>query len=267
LAKRKGYTSNKKLNDYPAWEPLQKSFWFPDNQIAGGRDSETSSNGFYMVAKGGHNEESHNHNDVGNCIVHFNNKPILIDAGKLYYTKYSFGDKRYTYWPTRSNYHNVPTINGVEQHVGKEYAAKSVVFGSSDKQLQFSLDIAKAYPAEAKVDFWNRTYTLNRGKSLVIQDKYKLSEVKGENCLNFLTCCKASIIKPGVVQLKTDSVSIEISFDPKALLPVIEEFDTNDKTVEVSWGKQLTRLRFKILSKKPENKLELTFKESIAKIK
>lgn len=260
LAKRKGYTSNKKLNDYPAWEPLQKSFWFPDNQIAGGRNSETSSDGFYLVAKGGHNEESHNHNDVGNCIVHFNNKPILIDAGKLYYTKYSFGDKRYTYWPTRSNYHNVPTINGVEQHVGKAYAAQSVKFSSNDKQLQFSLDIAKAYPVEAKVDFWNRIYTLNRGKSLVIQDKYKLSEFKGENFLNYLTCCKASVIKPGVVQLKTDSVSIDISFDPKALLPVIEEFDTKDKTVEVSWGKRLTRLRFKVLSEKPENTIELIFK-------
>lgn len=267
LAKRKGYTSNKKLNDYPAWEPLQKSFWFPDNQIAGGRDSETSSKGFYMVAKGGHNEESHNHNDVGTCIVHYNNKPILIDAGKLYYTKYSFGDKRYTYWPTRSNYHNVPTINGVEQHVGKAYAAQSVKFSSNDKLLQFSLDIAKAYPAEAKVDFWNRTYTLNRGKSLVIRDKYKLTEVKGENYLNFLTCCKASVIKPGVVKLKTDSVSIDISFDPKALSPVIEEFDTNDKTVEVSWGKRLTRLRFKIISVNPENNIELTFRESIAKIK
>jgi Heparinase II/III-like protein len=260
LAKKRGHTSDKKLNEYPAWEPLQKSFWFPDNQIAGGRDSETSSNGFYLVAKGGHNEESHNHNDVGTCIVHFNNKPILIDAGKLYYTKYSFGDKRYTYWPTRSNYHNVPTINGIEQHVGKEYAAKSVKFISNDRMLQFSLDIAKAYPEEAKVDLWNRTYTLNRGKSLVIQDRYKLTEVKGENYLNFLTCCKASILKPGVVRLQTEGISVDISFDNKALTPIIEEFDTNDKTVEVSWGKKLTRLRFKILSVKQENKIELTFK-------
>jgi hypothetical protein len=262
LAKRKGYTSNKKLNEYPAWEPLQKGFWFPENQIAGGFESDTSSNGFYLVAKGGHNEESHNHNDIGTCIVHFNKKPILIDAGKLYYTKYSFGDKRYTYWPTRSNYHNVPTINGVEQHVGKEYAARNVTFNSDDKQLRFSLDIAKAYPEEAKVDFWNRTYTLNRGKSLVIQDKYKLTEVKGETWLNFLTCCKATEVKPGLVQLKTGEVTVDISFNPKTLSPVIEEFDTNDKTVEVSWGNRLTRLRFKILSDKPENKIELVFNET-----
>jgi len=263
LAKRKGYTSNKKLNDYPAWEPFQKSFWFPENQIAGGFDNDRSANGFYLVAKGGHNEESHNHNDIGTCIVHFNKKPILIDAGKLYYTKYSFGDKRYTYWPTRSNYHNVPTINGAEQHVGKEYAARNVTFNSDDKQLRFSLDIANAYPAEAAVDFWNRTYTLNRGKSLVIQDKYKLTEVKGENWLNFLTICKASVVKAGMVRLTTDSVSVDISFDPKALQPIIEEFDTNDKTVELSWGKRLTRLRFKVISEKPVNKIELTFRGSV----
>jgi hypothetical protein len=259
LAKRYGYIANQEINEYPAWEPLQKSLWFPENQIAGGRDSEISSKGFYLVAKGGHNEESHNHNDIGTCIMYYNNQPVLIDAGKLYYTKYSFGDKRYTYWPTRSNYHNVPTINGVEQHVGKEYAAKNVKFYSNDKLLRFTLDIAKAYPADAKVDFWNRTYTLNRGKSMVIQDKYKLSEVKSDNYLNFLTCCKASVIKPGVVQLKTDSTSILVSFNSNALKPIIEEFDTNDKTVETSWGKRLTRVRFLILSNKSENNTDITF--------
>jgi hypothetical protein len=261
LAKRKSYIGNKELNEYPAWEPLQGSFWFPENQIAGGRDSESTSNGFYFAAKGGHNEESHNHNDVGTCIVHFNNKPILIDAGKLYYTKYSFGNKRYTYWPTRSNYHNVPTINGVEQHVGKEYAARNVKFVANPKQLQYSLDIAKAYPKEAGVDYWNRTYTLKKGKYLSMKDNYKLDSVKGENYLNFLTCCKASSPKTGVVYLTTDSVTVEVIFNAKALTPIIEEFETNDKTVETSWGKRLTRLRFKIISEKPENNVELIFRE------
>jgi hypothetical protein len=94
---------------------------------------------------------------------------------------------------------------------------------------------------------------------MVIQDKYKLSEVKGDNYLNFLTCCKASVIKPGVVQLKTDSISILVSFNSNALKPVVEEFDTNDKTVETSWGKRLTRVRFLILSNKSENNTDITF--------
>jgi hypothetical protein len=260
LAKRKGYTDNRKLQDYPAWEPLQKSFWFPENQIAGGHDNDKTGKGFYIVAKGGHNAESHNHNDIGSCIVHFNNKPILIDAGKLYYTKYSFGDRRYTYWPTRSDYHNVPNINGFEQLGGKEYAAKSTKFSSDEKQLQFSLDISGAYPKEASVENWTRTYTLLRGKNITIRDSYKLSEIKGESWLNFLTCCKASILKPGIVQLSDGQVTVEVSYDPKAILAVVDEFDTNDPTVEISWGKKLTRLRFKVLSQKKENDFTLTFK-------
>jgi hypothetical protein len=59
----------------------------------------------------------------------------------------------------------------------------------------------------------------------------------------FLTCSKASILKPGIVRLSTDSVADDLLLDPKALQPVIEEFDTIDKTVEISWGKRLTRLR------------------------
>jgi hypothetical protein len=94
-----------------------------------------------------------------------------------------------------------------------------------------------------------------------MKDNYILDSVKGENYLNFLTCCKASSPKTGVVYLTTDSVTVEVIFNAKALTPIIEEFETNDKTVETSWGKRLTRLRFKIISEKPENNVELIFRE------
>lgn len=263
LAQKANYIANPSIINYNPWEPLSKSFWFPDNQVGGGHASEETRDGFYFVAKGGVNQKGgHSHNDVGTCIVHFDDQPILIDAGKLFYTKESFGEKRYTFWPTRSDYHNVPTINGVNQSAGEEFKAKNVQFKSDDNHLLFSLDISQAYPQSANVDYWKRTYKLQRPNLLTISDDYQLKEFKGISYLNFLTCCKVIEIKPGLLSLKSGNTIVQLSFDSKLLEPIIEEFDVNDKTVESSWGKRLTHLRLKILSTAPRNTIEISLSKS-----
>jgi hypothetical protein len=262
LAKKSNYIADEQINNYKPWEALQTSFWFKDNQIGGGHDSDTSSDGFYFVAKGGVNHKSgHSHNDIGTCIVHYNNQPILIDAGKLFYTKDSFGEKRYTFWPTRSDYHNVPTINGFEQWAGEQFAAKDVQFKSDDFQMKFSVDISQAYPKEANVNHWNRVYILTRRKDLRIQDHYKLTKLTGISYLNFLTKCKVIKLKNGILKFTSGTTTVRLYYDDKVLEPIIDEFDVNDKTVEVSWGKRLTHLRFKILSSELENNIELVLKK------
>ncbi|NDC73830.1 hypothetical protein EBZ70_00740 [bacterium] len=259
LARRSSYVGNEKITAFTPWEPLQSHFWFADNQIGGGRDSAETSRGLYFVAKGGHNNESHNHNDIGNFLLFRDNKPFLIDAGKLYYTKHSFGNLRYTFWPTRSDYHNVPNINGVEQAPGEQFRAKQTQLQGDDQRVRFSLDIAGAYPATASVASWQRTIILERGKYLLLRDTYVLTEFKTTSYLNFLTGCEMTQKSPGVVELRNEDSAIEVQYDPAVVEASFEPFDVNDKTVEVSWGKKLARLRFKIISDKLENTVELKF--------
>lgn len=259
LAKRRSYIGNPKITAYPPWEPLQSNFWFADNQIGGARDSDKTHLGLYFVAKGGHNNESHNHNDIGNFLLYYNNQPFLIDAGKLYYTKDSFGDLRYTFWPTRSDYHNVPNINGVEQAPGEKFRARDTGLQADEKMAQFTLDLAGAYPEAAAVVKWKRTLRLERGQFFLLQDNYVLSEFKSASHLNFLTGCEVMQKETGVVELRNGNHAIQVKYNPASLEMIIEPFDVNDKTVETSWGKKLTRLRFKILSQKLENSVELKF--------
>ena len=47
----------------------------------------------FFAAKGGHNNESHNHNDVGTFSLYYNNTPFIIDAGVGTYTRQTFGQK------------------------------------------------------------------------------------------------------------------------------------------------------------------------------
>src|SRR5690606_10513971 len=106
--------------------PLPRDVWFPDLQVMIARDKAGSADGFFVAAKGGHNQESHNHNDIGNYIVYYDGLPLLIDVGSGTYTKRTFSAERYDIWFNCSDYHNVPTISGVRQQAGARFKASGL---------------------------------------------------------------------------------------------------------------------------------------------
>ena len=79
---------------------------------------------WFIGVKGGHNKESHNHNDVGSGVFFIENCPVLIDPGVPTYDKQHFGPNRYKRWITQSAWHNTPTINGQMQSYGADFKAE-----------------------------------------------------------------------------------------------------------------------------------------------
>lgn len=162
------------IRDAPAKNALISEFWLPDTEIAGGRDKEGTSEGFFFAAKGGNNGENHNHNDVGSSVVYYNGKPCLIDIGRETYVAKTFSSERYAIWAMQSQYHNTPKINGQDQIGSREYKAINSTFKATSKRINFSTDIARAYPDDARVNKWVRSYELERGKNFKIRDNYEL---------------------------------------------------------------------------------------------
>jgi hypothetical protein len=66
------------------------------------------------------------HNDVGNFLLYCDSVPVLVEAGVETYTKFTFSSARYGIWTMQSGYHNLPTLNGIDQEPGKEHCAKAV---------------------------------------------------------------------------------------------------------------------------------------------
>jgi hypothetical protein len=228
-----------------ATDPLVADFWLPDTQLAGARDMAGSTDGFYFAAKGGYNDESHNHNDAGTFIMYYNGKPCLIDIGRETYTAKTFGPNRYDIWNMQSQYHNLPRINGHDQAFGPQYKAQNTSFRANGKKAVFSADIAGAYPEEAKIISWNRTYTLNRGKSFIIQDGFRLSEIKeGPTSLHFITYCRTELLKEGVLKLSGDDFILYLHYDEKQLIPTIEFIAVTDPRLANFWPKGISRLVF-----------------------
>lgn len=101
-------------------------------------------NGNGFAAKGGHNDENHNHNDIGHFLCVYNGEMLLTDLGAGEYTKDYFSDGRYGILCNRSLGHSVPLINDCEQCQGREYCADDFSWNDDKKMLRISF--ANAYP-------------------------------------------------------------------------------------------------------------------------
>ena len=154
--------------------------WLPDLQVAVLRNHEDSARGLIVGAKGGHNDESHNHNDVGNFILMVDGQPGIVDIGTAVYTKRTFSAERYDIWYIRGSAHNAPVVNGVEQAKGREHAARDVSFREQGDVSILSMDIALAYPREAGLLSLYRTFRFDRSEEeLLVTDVIKLRDEGG----------------------------------------------------------------------------------------
>ncbi len=247
-----GLFSLDQFNETEATQPLPRDVWLEQTEVMVAREKEGSPQGFFLAAKGGHNAENHNHNDVGNFLIYRDGKPMIIDTGSETYTAKTFSDERYDIWTMQSDYHNLPTLNGEMQMPGKSFAATDSRHQAKDDFAQLELDISQAYPKVIRPSHWKRTFRLNRGESVEIRDDAQFPQPT-EVILNFITVCKVSPSKLG--QLLFEEVSLPqerisamgiFNYDPNifALLK-IEEITLSDKKLQNIWGKALIRIRLK----------------------
>lgn len=243
-----------------------KDFLFPDTEVFVAREKEGSTDGFFVAAKGGHNQESHNHNDLGNYIIYYNGEPVIVDVGSGTYTARTFSDQRYDIWFNNSEYHNTPTINGVNQVNGLEYTADDVSY-SSGKKTSYSMELKNSYPKNAGIKNWKREIAFVRGKYIEVSNKYKLSENKGETCENIITPFFPKQTAKNKIQLfKNESDTkafFSIEYDSKKMAIEWEKIKLSspeDKAVKAYWGENLYRIKLKITGKDKNGDYKIRFR-------
>src|SRR5437879_6873331 len=223
-----------------ASEPLLGSVWLPDLQLMAARSTPDSGARLYLSAWGGHNAQSHNHNDVGNFIEYGDGRPVLIELGVETYSAKTFSSQRYEIWTMQSAYHNLPTINGIMQAAGRQFQAKDVFFNETANRVTFSADIAAAYPAAAAVQRWQRRVTLDRTAPAVeLEDRYELREWKEPARLSLMTPLSVDTSRPGEVHLAGRYL---LTFDAHELQATVEEIPVSDQQLRSVWGDRVERL-------------------------
>ena len=125
-----------------------------------------------FAAKGGHNDEEHNHNDIGSFIFSKHGVMLLCDIGNGEYTKSYFGPRRYETFCNSSQSHNVPIVDGHGQCDGREYCAQNVTF---DHNGAMSMDIAPAYPRNGLTSLLRHISFDHKIGRLTLRDEIRVS--------------------------------------------------------------------------------------------
>ncbi|WP_187355549.1 hypothetical protein ['Paenibacillus yunnanensis' Narsing Rao et al. 2020] len=202
-----------------AWDAA--SVYLPDAAWLLSRHvSEAGTFGF--AAKGGHNDEPHNHNDLGQFILTGRGEVFAADLGSGEYTAGYFGADRYQYDCNGSQGHSVPIIGGRYQQAGREFRAE-VLHASAGSTDELTLDLTQAYGIAGLRSLTRSLLWHKDGlPRLELRDEYRYEGAPDSWTERFVTWREPEILRPGVVLLPgAGAGGFEVSYDPGAVQPEI----------------------------------------------
>ncbi len=234
----------------------EKEYFYPDLQLGVFREDA-----IVFAAKGGHNNESHNHCDVGSFMLYKNNKPVIVDPGAGQYISTSFTPQRYSIWYNNSLNHNVPSVNGLMQKNGPRYDGKVMspqelyapMYGATDvcfENDRFSLDISGAYGDE-NIKHWKREFYFDRkNNAITVTEDYELLQ-ESEIELVFMVT-KEPVISKETIRLSEDVTLCYDNLDAK-----VHEIVDMDYKMENQWG---SLFRLSLSKKDMKGKIQYSLK-------
>ena len=165
---------------------------------------------YAVGAKAGHNDEFHNHNDVGSFILSKDDVVSFYDAGAGTYTKKYFApETRYQNMLCSSRGHSVPIINGEEQREGNRGICEVYAL---DTNGHFSFDMHKAYVIDT-LSSLKREFNCN-DDYFTLTDTYEFTEAPTEIVERFVSrepiTLEDGVIKSGNSTLVFDTDLFEV---------------------------------------------------------
>ncbi|HZO86789.1 MAG TPA: heparinase II/III family protein [Chthonomonadaceae bacterium] len=213
----------------PTPEPLEKFIptrhdWFRGMMWMIARYDPVDPNALVLAAKGGHNDEMHNHNDVGTFIVHLGGESMIADVGCGRYTRAYFSPTRYEHFAASALGHSVPVPNGQVQRPGRNYAAALREHRADATIDLLALEMKDAYPAESDLASLWRTIALHREPPrgrVELVDEVRFATAPG-HLESVLTTFGQVEIGADAVLLRGEHGALRIGFDAATVTPRVE---------------------------------------------
>ncbi|WP_243459259.1 heparinase II/III domain-containing protein [Metabacillus bambusae] len=211
---------------------------------------------YVFACKGGHNDEPHNHNDIGHFILQKNGETFFKDLGSGLYSDAYFSEDRYTIFCNGSQGHSVPIINNQFQAEGVSHNATITDVSIEQDIDTLEMNIANAYNI-ASLETLSRRFTWikNKKPELILTDTFQFSENPESIVERFITpVLQITEDQEGVIL--EGNQKVKLKFDRNQLNLVIGEKEFLNHFGETE---ELFILDFTV--KKPENTccVELVF--------
>lgn len=138
---------------------------------------------YACVVKGGHNDEPHNHNDIGHIsLVTKEEGYLLCDLGAGAYTADYFQPRtRYTKLNNASRGHSVPLINKKEQLPGRDYCG----YLEHQEENTVTIEFSKAY-GQQELKRLERTLCFSENR-ITLRDFYEFTQCPTQLLERFVT--------------------------------------------------------------------------------
>lgn len=215
----------------PSGDPYAGDIYYPSVGVCIARRGE-----WHLAAKAGCNDDSHNHNDTGSVTLYRGGRPLLIDLGVETYSRRTFSAERYTIWTMQSGWHNLPTFGGVQQKDGPQYRAQDVRVSLDGPLASLSMELAAAWPGEAKLESFRRTIDLS-AQGLSVRDVCRGSY--GSAFLSLMVCERP--------RADGDRVTVgtlgAIAFEGLAGPVEIDTVPVSDARLRIAWPDTVYRIR------------------------
>jgi hypothetical protein len=175
------------------WVPAFRNLYWFDHQKSGvpwGEDTYFLKESQWIISryhlknanygfatKGGHNQEPHNHNDIGHFILQKDGETYLKDLGSGLYHDAYFGKERYSFLCNGSQGHSVPIINNQFQREGNSYRASINDVILEREKVDISIDMTNAYAVKSLDQLTRQFIWMKTTRpTLILVDTYKFIE-------------------------------------------------------------------------------------------
>jgi hypothetical protein len=187
--------------------------WFSEMMWMFSRVDPSDPNALTVAAKGGHNGELHNQNDVGSFVVHLGGESLIAELGAGRYTKSYFGPQRYEHLANSSFGHGVPVPAGQAQLPGPEHAAVLLEHRHGPDRDVLRLDLAGAYGPAAELQRLERTITVQRSRpgSVHVVDRAQFGSP--QTFSSVLVTFGEVRVDGTAVHIAGDRASVRVQFD------------------------------------------------------
>jgi len=139
-----------------------------------------------------------------------------------------------------------------------------VSYRADDDLVEFSLDIAGAFPKQAAIATWRRTLRLERGAhpQVVLEDAYRLSGPATAAALHIMTRGAVDSATPGLLRCAGADRPLYIHYDGHQFDVNVERIAIDDERLAAVWGEAVYRVILRVREAAAEGRWQLTMAAS-----
>lgn len=194
---------------------LAPDVYYPSFGLWVARGRDRAGHLWEIAAKAGHNDEHHNHDDVGSFILHVDGRPFIAEIGRPAYTREFFSPgTRYSFLAARTLGHSLPIINGREQGTGARFAGVVSLAETGGERVAFEAELAGAYPDEAACTSFRRRLDFDKNAGVCVwRDSIRLrSPGEVESAVITVGGDEGCVVieSPEVLLIRRDGLTLEL---------------------------------------------------------